>query len=134
MIDGLEWNGAPAPTAEEVRLAEIERKYKEDIKYICKQVGIKTPEEIKREQWEKDNFFDKETQTTRKMRLEAIEKYRDPICQNINDELVYIGNCSDVQEYHTDTQVHIVYTSWHGPSWNICFWNLYIPAILDCKK
>ena len=32
MIDGLEWNGAPAPTAEEVRLAEIERKYKEDIK------------------------------------------------------------------------------------------------------
>ena len=26
MIDGLEWNGAPAPTAEEVRLAEIEGK------------------------------------------------------------------------------------------------------------
>lgn len=46
MIDGLEWNGAPAPTAEEVRLAEIERKYKEDVKYICKQIGIKTPEEI----------------------------------------------------------------------------------------
>ena len=107
MIDGLEWNGAPAPTAEEVRLAEIEGKYKEDIKYICKQVGIKTSEEIKREQWEKDNFFDKETQTTRKMRLEAIKKYRDPICQNINDELVYIGNCSDVQEYMKEHGIEI---------------------------
>lgn len=107
MIDGLEWNGAPAPTAEEIRLSEIERKYKEDIKYICKQVGIKTPEEIKREQWEKDNFFDKETQTTRKMRLEAIEKYRDPICQNINDEFVYTGNCSDVQEYMKEHGIEI---------------------------
>lgn len=99
MIDGLEWNGAPTPTVEEARISEIERKYKEDIEYICKQVGIKTPAEVEREQWEKENFFDKETQTTRKMRLEAIEKYKDPICYNINGEAVYIGNCSDVQEY-----------------------------------
>lgn len=41
------------------------------------------------------------------MRLEAIEKYRDPICQNINDELVYIGNCSDVQEYMKEHGIEI---------------------------
>ena len=107
MIDGLEWNGAPVPTEAEIEISNLERKYKEDIKYICKQIGIKTPQEIEREQWEKDNFFDKETQTTRKMRLEAIEKYRDPICQNINDEFVYIGNCSDVQEYMREHGIEI---------------------------
>ena len=34
MIDGLEWNGAPAPTVEEVRLAETERKYKEEAYHL----------------------------------------------------------------------------------------------------
>lgn len=60
--------------------------------------GIQTPQEIERKQWERDNFFDRETQTTRKMRLEAIVKTKELICRNINDELVYIGDCPDVQE------------------------------------
>lgn len=107
MIDGLEWNGAPIPTAEEARISEIERKHEKDIEYICKKVGIKTPKEIEREKWEKDNFFDKETQTTRKMRLEAIEKYGDLICQNINNKFVYIGNCPDVQEYMREHGIEI---------------------------
>ena len=75
MIDGLEWNGAPSMTEAEVTRSLLQDEIRKNTEYICHHLGIKTPEEIKREQWRKDNFFDKETQTTRKMRLEAIEKY-----------------------------------------------------------
>lgn len=99
MIDGLEWNGAPSMTEAEVTRSLLQDEIRKNTEYICHHLGIKTPQEIEREQWEKDNFFDKETQTTRKMRLEAIVKTKEPICCNINDELVYIGDCPDVQEY-----------------------------------
>lgn len=78
MIDRLEWNGASMMTSENLNplnFGDIMDKYRNQ------------------EGW------DEETKTYKTMRLKAIEKYGDPICQNVFDEMVYIGDCPDVQEY-----------------------------------
>lgn len=78
MRDGFEWNGAPTMTDDNMNPLN----FGDIMQYYRSQEG-----------------WDEETKTYKAMRIKALEKCGEPICQNVLDEFVYIGDCPDVQEY-----------------------------------
>lgn len=80
--------GVPIPTEAEMQTMKLKQQYEKDIETICKQLNIKTPKEIEREEWELEHEYDAETQTTKELRAKIVDGF----CYNINHELVYIGD------------------------------------------
>lgn len=49
----------------------------------------------------KEEGYDAETKTTKKMRIAAYKKYGEPICRNIVGEEVFIGGFPEIEELMT---------------------------------
>lgn len=91
--------GAPTPSESETVKSTLRKEIRKNTEYICRQLGIKTPWEAEREQWELDNFYDRETKTTRLLRINGLINNKAPMCFNTNGEVVNTIHCQDVQDY-----------------------------------
>lgn len=91
--------GAPTPSESETVESTLRKEIRKNTEYICCQLGIKTPWEAEREQWELDNFYDRETKTTRLLRINGLINNKAPMCFNVSKEIVNTIHCQDVQDY-----------------------------------
>ena len=91
--------GAPTPSESEIVESALRKEIRKNTEYICRQLGIKTPWEAEREQWELDNFYDRETKTTRLLRINGLINNKAPMCFNTKGKVVNIIHCQDVQDY-----------------------------------
>lgn len=91
--------GTPTPSESEIVESKLRKEIRKNTEYICRQLGIKTPWEAEREQWELDNFYDKETKTTRSCRINGLIANKAPLCCNECGKVVNTIHLQDVQEY-----------------------------------